>query len=446
MTTRYDDALPEFAALVRNALGEDAPLDNFFLRDSAGRLTFVLTEKIDDEKKKVLIKSTAKLKPYIDSLEGAVAYPDELLDPFLTRPDIGVFEHLEHPAYTGFVRLVERRIIGQDWLEEPQDPIKGVPPVVVFASHKGGVGRSTALAVSAIALAERGLDTLIVDLDLEAPGIGDIFLKPEDAPQYGTLDYFVETTFGDVDDSFLEQMIAVSALTQGRGRVHICPAVGVTGDNNPQNVLGKIARAYLEGPGGDDTSASFLYRTRDLIRRLSGRTRYDVIFVDARAGLNEATAAAVLGLGAEILLFGVDTPQTFSGYRYFLSYLQRFRPAESTPDDWRFRLRMVHAKASADLKMQADFRTRTFELFADTLYDEEKGVEETSFNFDYDDSSAPHYAWPILDDSNYSEFKPLQRPDQLSKTMYDRTFGPFTKALLNSIDVGKSNVSENSEL
>lgn len=436
MTTRYDDALPQFAAIATESLGADSVLDNFFLRDAAGRLTLILTQKIDAEKKNALVEAAGKLAPYVD-VSGAVAYPEELLDPLLMQPDIGVFERIDHPSFSGFVRLVERRIVGQDWLEEPKEPIQGVPPVVVYASHKGGVGRSTALAVTSIALADRGLDTLVVDFDLEAPGIGDIFLNREDAPEYGTLDYFVETTFGNVDDEFLERMLGVSSLTKGRGRIHICPAVGLAGERNPQNILGKIARAYLEGPQEAEAASSFLYRSRDLIRKLAGRNRYDVILVDARAGLNEATAAAILGLGAEVLLFGVDTPQTFSGYKYFLSYLQRFRPFESSDEDWRTRLRMVHAKASADVKMQADFRTRTFDLFADTLYDEEAGVEESSFNFDYDDITAPHYAWPILDDSNYSEFKPLQRPEQLSRTIYERTFGPFVTALLDSVDLGK---------
>ena len=94
---------------------------------------------------------------------------------------------------------------------------------------------------------------------------------------------------------------------------------------------------------------------------------------------------------------------------------------------------MVQAKAQADPKAQARFRTRAFEMFSDTLYDAEEGIEEAAFNFDYEDSTAPHYAWPILNDANYAEFDPLAQGDQFASHMYDRTFGPFIEALREKI-------------
>jgi hypothetical protein len=435
--TLFDDALPLFASLVHDTLGEDGPLENFFLRDSSGRLTFVYTTEITADQKAVLIAKAKKLRPYVEEGSSGIASPDELFDPALSDPDIGVFEWIDHPAYVGFVRLVERRIVGQDWLEPPKDPLESVPPIVVFGSYKGGVGRSTALAVAANALAQNDLNVLVLDLDLEAPGLGGILLPTDNNSKFGTLDYFVESIFSEVSDEFLDNMIAISPLTKGRGRIHVCPAIGSAGELNPQNVLGKIARAYLESPDQQGEPRSFLDKTRILVKRLSDRNRYDAIFVDARAGLNEATAAAFLGLGADVLLFGVNTPQTFSGYRYFLSYLQRFRPAESSEGDWRYRLRMVHAKASPDPGKQGNFRTQAFEMFADTLYDVEDGVEETSFNFDYDDVAAPHFAWPILNDSNYAEFNPIDQPDQFLAQTYERTFGPFVSALFDRLNLSK---------
>jgi hypothetical protein len=434
--THFDDALPRFAALVRDVLGEEAPLDHF-LRDSGGRLTFVYTFDINGSKKGTLIEGAKKIRPYVDEGDMVISSPSELLDPALLDPDVGVFEYIEHPEYEGFVRVVERRIVGQDWLTSPREPLEGVPPIIVFGSHKGGVGRSTALAVSANALAQNDYNVLVLDLDLEAPGLGGTLLPNENISKFGTLDYFVESIFSEVSDDFLDQMTAVSPLTKGRGRIHVCPAIGSVGETNPQNVLGKIARAYLEGSDEHGAPVSFLDRTRILVQRLSQKTRYDAIFVDARAGLNEATAAAFLGLGADVLLFGVNTPQTFRGYRYLLSYLQRFRPAESSENDWRYRLRMVHAKASPDPAKQENFRTQAFEMFADSIYDLESGVEESSFNFDYDDAAAPHFAWPILNDSNYSEFNPIAQPDQFLLQTYERTFGPFVNALFDRLNLSK---------
>ena len=64
--------------------------------------------------------------------------------------------------------------------------------VHTFYSFKGGVGRTLALANVAVHLARRGRRVLVVDFDLEAPGL-DTFppLRPEE-PVPGLVDYVVE--------------------------------------------------------------------------------------------------------------------------------------------------------------------------------------------------------------------------------------------------------------
>ena len=67
----------------------------------------------------------------------------------------------------------------------------------------------------------------------------------------------------------------------------------------------------------------------------------------------------------------------------------------------------------------------------------EEVLEETSFNFDYEDLAAPHFAWPILNDANYFEFNPLAYSEQFSKELYERTFGPFVSAVLDRLELSK---------
>lgn len=52
------------------------------------------------------------------------------------------------------------------------EPIAGVRDVVLVASGKGGVGKSTVAVNLAVALAQAGLRTGIVDLDLGGPSVG----------------------------------------------------------------------------------------------------------------------------------------------------------------------------------------------------------------------------------------------------------------------------------
>jgi CO dehydrogenase nickel-insertion accessory protein CooC1 len=432
---RYDDALPKFTDLVSKYLGPGALKRDCFLRDADGNITYIIRGKVTKAKRDALAKAVkAGLPAYAGELPVATA--SELFDDSLDDPEVGVAEYVATAKKPRFVRVVDRRIVGQDWVRGIWPPMGNVPPIIVFASHKGGVGRSTALAVSATEFARRGLSILAIDLDLEAPGLGELFIAENKQPQFGALDYFVENGHGTVDGDFLDQMRAPSTLTRGRGKVFVIPAVGQRCRQFPQNVIGKISLAYLEDASADGLNRyTLLDQMRTMIRALTAKQKYDAIFVDARAGLNETTAATVQGLGADVLFFGVDTPQTWDGYRYFLSHLARFKPAAGT-DDWRFRLKMVHAKAAANDSSRAHFRDNAFELFAEHLYDEiekdDVGKGEL-FGFDLDDPAAPHFGWPIFMNESYYEFDPVADPSQLLPQRYKASFGEFIELLADRL-------------
>lgn len=432
---RYDDVLPTFTDLVQEHLGSAALKRDCFLRDADGNITYVIRGRVAEEKRAALTKAVQVAIPsYTDELP--VVTPSELFDESLEDPTKDSLEYVETAKKPQFVRLVERRIVGQDWIRGIWPPLQNAPPVVVFASHKGGVGRSTALAIAATDFARRGLSILALDVDLEAPGLGELFIPERKQPLFGALDYFVENGHGTVDKVFLNQMRGLSPLMRGRGRVFVVPAVGQRCRAFPQNVIGKISRAYLDDVSDDgERRSTLLEQMRTMIDELASQHHYDAIFVDARAGLNETTAATVQGLGADVLFFGVDTPQTWDGYRYFLAHLARFKPAVGA-NDWRFRLKMVHAKASRNEESLARFRDNAFELFAEHLYDEiqqnEIGKQDV-FGFDLDDPTAPHFGWPIYVDQSYYEFDPVSNRTQLSPERYEASFGPFIELLADRL-------------
>jgi len=154
--TRYDDALPQFAALVKELMGQEAVYDHLFLRDAAGKLTFITLKHVPEDDIARLCERAKKLIPWVER-DSPVAKLEHLFDESLSDPAAASPELINHQDFHGWVRVVERRIVGQDWLRAPLTPIPDAPPVVVFASQKGGVGRSTALAVAANALSQQVL-------------------------------------------------------------------------------------------------------------------------------------------------------------------------------------------------------------------------------------------------------------------------------------------------
>ncbi|WP_455928706.1 KGGVGR-motif variant AAA ATPase [Pseudomonas fluorescens] len=431
---RYDDVLPELVSLIISELGENALDKNLILRDADGFVTFVLREDFDAKKIEKLSNSiSTKLKKYASN--QPVSTPSEMYSSELSAFDLDQWELVKLGNKSDiYVRYIERRIVGGDWVRGMLEPLNDIPPVVVFSSHKGGVGRSTALSVAASNIADTGKSVLAIDLDLEAPGIGGMFHSNDALPEFGAIDYYVEFGRSEINDSFLNNMAATSKKSDNGGSITIVPAAGKACKRNPENVIGKISRAYLESLDDTGATLSFLDKTRSMLMDLCRVKKYDVIFIDARAGLNESTATTIQGLGADVLFFGIDTPQTWEGYNYFLSHLSRYKSDTSFDNDWRYKIKMVHAKAANSSTALAKFRDESFELFASYLYDEIDGNEAAeglpnAFSFDLDDPTAPHFAWPIYISSDFYEFDPVANKLQLSSENTTPVFGDFINAL-----------------
>ncbi|MET3715412.1 hypothetical protein [Pseudomonas sp. PvP001] len=432
---RYDDALPLLVDILKNNMHEGFLENNVVYRDADGILSVVIRESVDCE----LLE---KVEPLLSSVEGYISSPafltpDDLFDNDLKNKDLDDWELVRHEGKATYVRYVEKRIVGSDWVRGViPNSLPDAPPIIVFASLKGGVGRSTALSVAAFDFANKGKNILAIDLDLEAPGIGSILLDNDNLPEFGALDYYVESGRSDISHEFITKLSEISYTCENGGSVHVIPAAGKRCRSHPENVIGKISRSYLETVEGEN-SKTFLDKTRDLIASACDNSQYDVVFIDARAGLNETTAATIQGLGADILFFGIDTPQTWEGYKYFLSHLARYKNRASLESDWRYKIKMIHAKALEGQSIGKAFRDNSFELFANYLYDELDGDEGAeglpeSFSFDLDDQSAPHYAWPIYMSEFFYEYNP-QSSDKLPSDVINAIYGEFLTSLYDRV-------------
>lgn len=428
----FDESLPRLVEVIAEQLGQQTLEQGLIVRDSSGRLFFLSPEASPtNETRADLDKKTADcLGPYARA-DGVIRFADE---PGVRRllGDTAAF-HLRQGGYR--IRLLDRRIVGSAWVEFPQD-IKLAPPRVVFASLKGGVGRSTALALTAADLARRNRNVLIFDLDLEAPGIGGMLLDEERTPRFGAVDFLVENGLGGIPDRDLADFVGTSTLTSpGGGRVDIVPALGRSAIEHPENVLGKLSRAMIEDIDPSGRSISVPVQIAEMVDRFARRESYDVVLVDSRAGLSELAAPAILGLGATVLLFGTAQRQTIQGYAALFAALnllaQRPRKAGSQAE-WRLLFKAVLAKAGPDPRTAAWYRDELYGIFADNLYDEDdtQQADPDAVSFDIDDEEAPHWPLVIPFDPSFVDFDPVRAPTQLEAPFYERAFRPF----LDSID------------
>lgn len=412
----YDDSLPLAIAVVRDVLGAD--VDVTYLRDGQGQLhVFVPAE-------------TNKIQ--IDALETTLR---EHLKGY--APRFGRLVHAEPPSSQPVflvmedqrIKYIERRFSGVDWTFSPTaDAVD--PPRLVFYSIKGGVGRTTALTVLATQIAMRGGAVLCLDLDLEAPGLGQAILPKELTPEFGAIDWLAERAIQGPNAELpkMGDLIGTSPVARDSGRIDVIPAFGTRCFRSPGAILGKLSRSLLETPE-NGRIATFGRRVSELVERACETRRYDAVLIDARAGLSEISAAPLLALGADVLLFMADSNQSFVTYSALLTYLQRFAPINPEADDWRLRFKTVRGRVAnpGDSVASERFIDRIATVFAEGLYDEAAGADDLdAFNFAPDDNDAPHYPISIAFDPRYQTYEPLEFVEQTSPEVAEAAFGAFT--------------------
>ena len=139
------------------------------------------------------------------------------------------------------VLLADRLVTGGDWWTvRDQKSTSGARRCTLF-SVKGGVGRSTTAVVLAWHLARRGERVLVLDLDLESPGVSSAMLRADARPEFGVTDWFVENLVGQGDHVLRDMTGAPPWARDLEGEVRVAPAHG----RDAGEYLAKLGRVYI---------------------------------------------------------------------------------------------------------------------------------------------------------------------------------------------------------
>ena len=410
----FDESLEKLVGILVQKLGTDIVGNGVVLRDVSGQLAFFSKEAIDDKK-------IADVSELLIQTMGAYTRPDRVVaDCNATGTAYILEDATKRRIYVNDTQIsyIDRRLVGADWLLSPKQ-LSTNPIRLVFASLKGGVGRSTALSVVAAEQARLARNILVIDYDLEAPGVGSMLLGEDRTPKLGVLDYFVESNRGPVDRTFVDEMVGTSTLTDGAGQVDVVPVVGTLSDKYPENFMAKLSRGMMEGLLPDGTSISVTAKLVNLLAALESRRSYDLILLDARAGMAELTAGPMLAAGANILLFGTSQSQTLQGLKFLFAHLSSL-VGQDVESPWRA-LKLIHSKATHQ-HAREQFKDSIWELFLNYIYEEVRDVDD-GFSYDVNDPDAPHFPIAVPLDTAFSDWDPVKEPSRLLESYYSRTFG-----------------------
>lgn len=225
---------------------------------------------------------------------------------------------------------------------DPQLP----PRRFVLSSMQGGVGRSTTTMILARHLAHQGKHVLVIDLDLDSPGVG-LDLLGSRLPRFGIIDGLVD------GDAVIPGMVGVSPIREGSGgRVSVVPVFG----SDTVDYLFRLG--VVRGALGTSI--------RWLLPALEAQEAPDVVLVDVGAGLHHASVL-IPSLGADTLLFAQDTRQTWATYDLLFQHLARHHDVRSFRD----RLWMVASMVPMDrVQSYVDGMVdECYELFVGSVYE-----------------------------------------------------------------------------
>lgn len=270
--------------------------------------------------------------------------------------------------------LLERHIAKKTWVNTaPNEPIwdydlveKGYrPKIISFYSFKGGVGRTTTLAATAIHLSRMGFRVGIIDFDLEAPGAASLFFPPETI-SFGTIDYLLEKPIHQTQWSIRHHLQVVShqSLLGDTGEpIHLIPA-GVM----DELYMEKLARIDFQGITENQLNTV----VKDLLKEMGSKDlRLDYILLDARAGFHDIGGMALTQMAHAAVLFGVHSEQTWAGLTHVIRRVANPYGERALP------VIMVHALApgfglSGREHEISAFRERSYDTFLEYYYDEEE--------------------------------------------------------------------------
>jgi cellulose biosynthesis protein BcsQ len=190
--------------------------------------------------------------------------------------------------------------------------------IITFYSYKGGVGRSMALANIAVLMAKRGLKVLVVDWDLEAPGLERYFSYFEQtAKTGGLLPFFTEVA---------DQMGRDSKLPRYQNHIwkievdenHSLSLIPSGRDSHAHyaTMLDQFDwRRFFSDGGGD-----FIERLRD-----EWRKDFDFILVDSRTGMSDIGGICTIQIPDVLVAMFTANEQSMLGVRDIIQAAQRGR-------------------------------------------------------------------------------------------------------------------------
>jgi MinD-like ATPase involved in chromosome partitioning or flagellar assembly len=230
--------------------------------------------------------------------------------------------------------------------------------IITFYSYKGGVGRTMALANVSVVLAKWGHRVLVVDWDLEAPGLEHFYQGfIEDVKLLETKQGVVDLLQLDTQINWRDGIIEIS-IPQSDVPIHLISS-GKRDEDYFRKVREFNVDKFYEKDGGD------------IIEQLRNEwlDNYDYILIDSRTGITEIGGICTIQLPDTVVMLFTATNQGFDG---ILDIIQRASAAQQKLSYDRQKLIFLPIPSKFETNTEFKLSQEWLEIFAARL--------ETTYN------------------------------------------------------------------
>ncbi len=191
--------------------------------------------------------------------------------------------------------------------------------IITFYSYKGGVGRSMALANVAVKLSGLGHKTLIIDWDLEAPGLEFYFKEYLDLSKIKTKPGIIDILKGDHSTNLKStkwtDCISTISIDNATPSIHF-----ISSGSNKDNYYKKVQEFDLDSFFNKNKGQSLLYELRN-----EWLNTYDFILIDSRTGITDYGGICTILLPDVNILFVTTNDQSLTGSEYVFEKAHQIR-------------------------------------------------------------------------------------------------------------------------
>ncbi|MDM8565798.1 AAA family ATPase [Candidatus Halobeggiatoa sp. HSG11] len=214
----------------------------------------------------------------------------------------------------------ERRVNINSWFRFNKTEHKNI---ISFYSFKGGVGRTTSMILSAIELVRRGKKIVLIDFDLEAPGIVSLFSNENNSfyEVKGVLDFLIDINanhskinnlnINDYYFSITEQGI----IGTNGGELIIIPAAAMS-FKDANNYIDKLSKVDLKYNQFKEFLPDLLFSF------IQNSLSPDFILIDSRTGINEISGILLNRYSNKIFLVFYGNQQNMFGLESIVETIQ----------------------------------------------------------------------------------------------------------------------------